>query len=407
VVAGLVTPESIVNPDKMLENAGINLVLGRVERIDASGKKVLLSGGEEIPYGKLVLGTGAVPVVPPLEGRELEGVFTLRSLSDAEKIRKHLVEKRAKKLVFVGAGFISLETATLLMSSDPNVEVTVVELLDHSLPLMLDAEMAAKVDEYLAGKGLDLRFNRRVARILERDGAARGVQLDSGESIEADAVFLNVGAKPSLELARSAGLRIGECGIKVNRFLETSDPDILAGGDSIENISFITKKPVPIQLRGPAVIQGRLIAKRIAGYEIDFPGLLGNSAVKLFDKSIAATGLTEGQAHREGHRTVCAAVDSRSKHGMIPGVRPWSIKLVFDGETARLIGGQIVSDAEAPAKEIDTVNALILGEKTISDLTVLINAGNPDCSSEPSAEPMTIAAEQALQKLRNGPRDST
>jgi NADH oxidase (H2O2-forming) len=148
------------------------------------------------------------------------------------------------------------------------------------------------------------------------------------------------------------------------------------------------------------VIQGRLAAKRLAGYDIEFPGVMNNSAVKLFDKSIASVGLTEELAHQEGFETISTTVNSRSKHGMIPGVKPWTLKLIFDKESQKVIGGQIISDSEAPVKEIDTVNALILGGKTIAELTTLMCAGNPDCSSEPSLEPVTICAEQALQKLR-------
>jgi NADPH-dependent 2,4-dienoyl-CoA reductase/sulfur reductase-like enzyme len=213
-------------------------------------------------------------------------------------------------------------------------------------------------------------------------------------------VFVNAGAKPNLELAKKLSLEVGRFGIKVNHFLETSNADVLAAGDCVENNHFVTGRPAPIQLRGPAVIQGRLVAKRLAGYEIPFPGVLGNSLVKLLDLYISSTGLTEEQARRENFDVVCATVDSRSRHGMIPGVKPWTIKLVFDKNSQKLIGGQIVSDSEAPAKEIDAVNALILGEATISNLTTLMCAGNPDCSPEPSKEPITIAAEQALQKLK-------
>jgi pyruvate/2-oxoglutarate dehydrogenase complex dihydrolipoamide dehydrogenase (E3) component len=125
-------------------------------------------------------------------------------------------------------------------------------------------------------------------------------------------------------------------------------------------------------------------------------------AVRVFDKYAAATGLTEEEAQDiEGFETVSAMVDSRSKHGMIEGAKPWTIKLVFQKDTRRLIGGQILSDSLAPLREIDTVSALILGEKTVEDLTTLMCAGHPDCSSEPSLEPISIAAEQALQKLRN------
>jgi NADPH-dependent 2,4-dienoyl-CoA reductase/sulfur reductase-like enzyme len=186
----------------------------------------------------------------------------------------------------------------------------------------------------------------------------------------------------------------------VNKFLETSVPDVMAAGDCVEKYNFVTQKPVAGQLRGPAVIQGRLAAKRLAGYEITFPGVLNNSAVRLFDKYIGSVGLTEEEARREGIEVLSTTVTSRSKHGMIPGVKPWTLKLIFDKVSHKVIGGQIISDSEAPVKEIDTVNALILGEKTIADLTTLMCAGNPDCSSEPSLEPITICAEQALQKLR-------
>ncbi len=120
----------------------------------------------------------------------------------------------------------------------------------------------------------------------------------------------------------------------------------------------------------------------------------------MFDLTVAATGLTEEKAAQEGFETICSVVDSRSKHGMIAGMKPWKLKLVFDQHNQKLIGGQIVSHAVAPAREIDAVTALILGGKTIGDLTTFTSACNPDISSEPSAEPITIAAEQALDKLR-------
>jgi len=400
-VAGLATGESITNPDTIFANAGIDLIQARADRIDAKSKQVHLSDGRQITYDKLLLGNGASPIIPPIDGRDLQGVYALRTLSDAEEIRNLLETAKPRKLVFIGAGFISLELATLLTSLLPyDSEITVIELLRHPLPLMLDTEFGMKLQEYLLEKGLKMKMGAKVSRILGKDGLVNSVELASGKKLAADMVFLNVGVRANTELADEIGLKIGRYGIKVNRFLETSDPDILAAGDCVEKQHFITKKPVPCQLRGPAVIQGRLAAKRLAGYSIEFPGVLSCSIVKLFDKYIASTGLTEEQAQREAFQTVSATVDSRSKHGMIPGVKPWSIKLVFDSETGRLLGGQILSDDVSPVKEIDTVNALILGEKTLNDLTVLMCAGTPDCSPEPSLEPISIAAEQALQKLR-------
>jgi len=394
------TVDAITNPDKIFTDAGINLIIDRVTHADADKKTVTLSDGREISYAKLLLGTGASPMVPAIAGHELDGVLTLRSAPDAVKIRDYLEKRKAKKLVFIGAGFTNLEVASLLCTSKQDYYgITVIELLGHPLPLMLDRDMATQLQEYLTSKGFSLKMDQRVTKIHGQNGEVSGVELANGETIDAEMVLLSVGVRQNLELAKDLGLEVGRFGIKVNEFLEASVPDVLAAGDCVEKLHFITKKPVAGQLRGPAVIQGRLVAKRLAGYDIEFPGVLNNSVVKLFDKSIASVGLTEEVAHQEGLETLSTTVTSRSKHGMIPGVKPWILKLIFDKGTQRLIGGQILSDSEAAVKEIDTINALILGEKTITDLTTLMCAGNPDCSSEPSLEPITICAEQALQKI--------
>ena len=346
------------------------------------------------------MATGASPIVPPIEGRDFAGVFTLRSLSDAEKMRAFLTERKPRKMVFVGAGFITLELAASILNASPgSYDITIVELLDRPLPMTLDPEFSERVRNYLVEKGMKMQMGRKVEKILGKDGAVCGVLLDNGEQLDADMVLLNVGVKANLDLAKQIGLEIGRFGIKTNEYMETSEPDIFALGDCVEKKHFITGKPVPGVLRGPAIIAGRHIAKRLAGYDVPFPGVLDNAVVKLFDKSIAFVGLTEKQAREEGFDPVCATVDSRSKHAMMPGVKPWTIKLVFDRKSRKLIGGQILSDAEAPAKEIDTVNALILGGKTVSDLCSLMCAGQPEMSSEPSAEPICIAAEQALVKM--------
>jgi NADH oxidase (H2O2-forming) len=402
VVAGVATVDSITNPDKMFTDGGINVIIDRVTQADGDKKTVILSDGREIPYDKLLLGTGASPAVLAIEGHELEGVFTLRSAPDAEKIKNFLEERKAKKLVLIGAGFTNLEVATLLCETKPDhYDVTVIEILGYPLPLMVDSDMGAQVQEHLVEKGFTMKMDQKVAKILGQNGVVSGVELASGETIEADMILLAVGVRQNLELAKDLGLELGRFGIKVNQFLETSVPDVMAAGDCVEKYNFVTKKPVAGQLRGPAVIQGRLAAKRLAGYEIEFPGVLNNSAVRLFDKYIGSVGLTEEEARREGVEVLSTTVTSRSKHGMIPGVKPWTLKLIFDKLSHRVIGGQIISNSVAPVKEIDTINALILGEKTISELTTIMCAGNPDCSSEPSLEPITICAEQALQKLRN------
>lgn len=385
----------------MLENAGIKVVHEEVTGVDAAGKSVIVSSGEKFKYDKLYLATGSSSFIPPITGNDLGGVMTLRGLADAEKIKSYIAAKNPKNIILIGAGFISMEMASLMAEHMPDqFNITIIELMDRPLPLMLDKDMSDLVSAYLKEKGLNILTGEKVEKLTGQDGKITGVVLTSGKNLEADMVFMNVGVRPNILLAKEIGLELGRFGIKVNKFQETSDPDILAGGDCVEKINFITRKPTPGQLRGPAVMQGRLAAKRLAGYDIEFPGVLDAGGCKMFDMTIAATGLTEENATREGIETVCAAVDSRSKHAMIPGVKPWRIKLVFDKKTEKLIGGQIVSHAVAPAREIDALTAFILGGKTIRELTTFTSACNPDISSEPSAEPITLAAEQALQKLR-------
>jgi NADH oxidase (H2O2-forming) len=399
-VASVATVDSITNPDRMFEEAGIKVVLGKVVQADPVNKTLMLADGSTIHFDKLILGLGARQMISPLEGSTLKGVFTLRTAADAMRIRDYFEAENPRQLAFIGAGYTNLETASLLMTAKPDYYgATIVELREYPLPLMLDRDLALGVQDYLEGKGLQMKMREKAARLIGKNGRVSGVELTSGEQVPADFVLIAVGATPNLELAQQLDLSIEKFGIQVNEFLETSHPDILAGGDCVEKLHFITKKPVLSMLRGPAVIQGRLMAKRLAGYAIPFTGVLNNSAVRLFDKYYASVGLTEDAARQEGFEPLAASAASRSKHGMIPGVKPWTLKLVFDRKTQKLLGGQIVADSEAPVKEIDTINALILGGKTISDLTVLLCAGTPDCSSEPSLEPITLCAEQALQKL--------
>lgn len=381
---------------------GVNVVQDEVVKIDTANKTVFSAGGQEFEYDKLYMATGSSSFIPPIEGNDLQGVMTLRGLPDAEKIKAAIAVEKNRNIIFIGAGFISMEIASLLEETSPNTyDISIIEFLDRPLPLMLDKDMSDSVRTYLEGKGLTIQTGVKVEKLIGKDGKVVGVELSSGETLDADIVFMNVGVRPNIQLAKEIGLEMGQFGIKVNAFQETSNPDILAGGDCVEKINFITKKPTPGQLRGPAVVQGRLAAKRLAGYAIEFPGVLDAGGCKMFDMTITATGLTESNAAKEGIETVSAVVDSRSKHGMIPGMKPWKLKLVFDKKTEKLIGGQIVSHSIASAREIDAITAFILGGRAISQLTTFTSACNPDISSEPSAEPITIAAEHALQKLKS------
>ena len=398
-MAGLATSDSIVVPDTMLKDAGITVIKDRVTGVDSKEKNVTLEGGKVLSFDKLLLANGADPVIPPLPGKDLQGVFTLRSTPDAEAMIKFIDERKVQSLTVVGAGFIGLEVGTLLKQAHPSLKVTVVEFLDQPLPVMLDADMASKVASYLEEQGIELHTGAKVTGITGKDGYVSGVNLDSGDVTDSDMVLLSVGAKSNFDLARQAGLDIGEFGIKVNEYMETSHPDIFAAGDNVESRCLVTGKNIPGQLRGTAVCQGRLVAKRLKGAAIPLTGVLNNSCVKLFDLCAASVGLTEDLAKKHGIQTACFTVDSRSKHGMIEGMKPWNLKVVFNTENRKVIGSQIVSMSEASVKEIDVMNMAIKMGAVPEDLLTINCAGHPDLSSEPSMEPISIVGVQASGKI--------
>jgi NADPH-dependent 2,4-dienoyl-CoA reductase/sulfur reductase-like enzyme len=398
-VAGLATENSIIIPDKMLENAGVQVIIDRAVGVDSKNKTVTLQSGDTITYDKLLLANGAEPVFPPFDGKDLNGVFTLRSTPDAEAMIRFMQDHEVKNLIVVGAGFIGLEVGTLLKTTHPELSVTVVELLQRPVAAMLDDDMAAKVTPYLEKQGMTMRLGVGVAKIIGADGSVTGIELDSGEVVKADMLLVSVGARTNFDLARQAGLELGDYGIRINEYMETSDPDIFAAGDNVENSCLITGRKVSGQLRGTAVSQGRLVAKRLARAAISFQGVLYGSCVKLFDLCAASVGLSEEAASGLNIKTAAFIVDSRSKHGMIKGMTPWTLKVIFDTETRKVIGSQIVSMSEAPVKEIDTMNmAIRMGAKP-EDLITINCAGHPDLSSEPSLEPISIIGVQASGKI--------
>jgi pyruvate/2-oxoglutarate dehydrogenase complex dihydrolipoamide dehydrogenase (E3) component len=225
------------------------------------------------------------------------------------------------------------------------------------------------------------------------------VTLASGEEINTEMVVISVGARSNIELAKDAGLEQGKLGLKVNQNLQTSDPDIYAGGDLIEYQNHVTGKPILGQLRPNAVIAGRVIAKNILGFDVKFPPLINSFCTKFFDKSIAGAGLTELEAKKQGIEVVTARVESTSKHSMMRERRPYVVKLIFNRKSQKLIGGQIVSDAECPVKYIDVIALAIRCGLKVFDLTTLRCSGQPELSADPGKEPIALAAESVFNKL--------
>jgi len=339
-----------------------------VESIDR-GRHVVrirdLSTGLETEekYDKLLLAPGAAPIRPPLPGVDLPGVFTLRNLPDVDRI-KEIVDRGAKHVVVVGAGFIGLELVENLVHR--GVQTTLVELNEQVLP-PLDKEMTAPILEALKSKGVDVRL-RDSAESFELCPEGLRVRLKSGEALTAQMVILGVGVRPENKLAVDAGLEIGpRGGIRVNDYLQTSDPDIYAVGDAVEIRDFVTGDPAQVPLAGPANRQGRIAADNIFGRESRYRGTQGTAILGLFGKTAALTGQSEKSLKRSNHPFRKIYIHPAHHAGYYPGAEGMTIKLLFHPDTGRILGAQAVGGAGVD-KRIDIIAVAIQAGMTVYDL---------------------------------------
>jgi len=341
-----------------------------------------------IGYDKLVLATGSIPAIPNLEGRNLGGIFTLTKLKDATALRSLIAPRDIKKAIIVGAGLIGIEMAENFIAQ--GLEVTMIEALDWVLPAMLDFEIAAPVEKHLRSKGVNLITGQRVAAFEgDNNGWVRKVKTKDTE-MESRLVLLSLGVKPNVRLAQNAGLKIGTLGgVDVNEYLETSDPDIYAGGDCVENVNRITGRKMLAPLGSTANKHGRVIGTNVTGGRESFPGVVGTFVIKVFDFNVARVGLTEAQAKQAGYDIVTAFVPSYDHATYYPGSKEILVKLIADSATGRLLGGQVVGPGET-AKRIDVLATALTFGATADDLADLDLSYAPPFNS--AMDPLHAAA---------------
>ena len=339
----------------------------------------------EESYDKLLISTGASPVRPPLPGIDLSGIFTLRNVADTDKIKAYIDSHAPRQAIVVGAGFIGLEMAENLHAQ--GAKVSIVEM-GNQVMAPIDFSMASLVHQHLMDKGVNLYLEQAVAS-FERDGKGLKVTFKNGQSIAADIVILSIGVRPETNLARAAGLTIGPAGgIAVNDYLQTSDESIYAIGDAIEYRHPITGKPWLNYLAGPANRQGRIAADNILGAEIPYEGSIGTSIAKVFDMTVASTGLPGKRLRVEGIDYMSSTIHPSSHAGYYPDAMPMSIKITFDKQTGRLYGGQIVG-YDGVDKRIDELALVIKHKGTIYDLMKVEQAYAPPFSS--AKDPVALA----------------
>lgn len=382
---------TLQTPESFFERFRIDVrVRSEAISIDKNSKTVkikdLVSSKEyEETYDKLILSPGAKPLIPNIPGTDRSDVFTLRTVEDTFSIYDYIKKTGAESAAIIGGGFIGLEMAENL--KERGMDTVLLQRSGQVMP-PLDEDMASIVHKYMIRKGIYLRLNSSVTAIKEKNGKAV-VTIKDGSDVTCDIVILAVGVVPENSLAKKAGLDLGIKGaICTNEYMETSEKDIYAVGDAVQVMNFVSKKPAVISLAGPANKQARIAADNICGIKRSFKGSQGSSVLKLFDMTIASTGLNEKQAQNLGMEYDYVILSGMSHAVYYPGASPMTLKVLFEKNSGRIIGGQIVG-SEGVDKRIDVIATAIRANMDAADLTELDLAYAPPYSS--AKDPVNMA----------------
>lgn len=368
----------------------------RVEEIKVKEKKIKglnLETGDQFvdTYDKLVLATGSFPIRPQVAGADLKGVFYLRSIFDADLLVQQLFSAQIQNVVIVGGGYIGLEMAESL--SELGKKVTIVEKMPQIVTLF-DQDMARLVQRYLEKKGMQVLVGEGLQEIRGEQGRVSSIRT-ANQEIRADAVLLSLGIRPRVELARQAGLRLGETGaIWVNERMETSAEDVFAAGDCVESTHLISGKRVWIPLGSTANKQGRVVGINVSGGAAVFPGVLGTAIFKVFDFKVAKTGLNMREAEQAGFSPLSAIVRGYSGAHYYPGMKESVLKVIADQKSGRILGAQAVGEGPSD-KFIDVISMALLGRMDCSTL------GNADLAYSPPFSPALSPVLVAAHVLQN------
>lgn len=378
---------------------GIKVLKGRrIEDVDVRGKTVSgknLESGEQFEdhFDRLVFATGAEPIRPRIEGIDLRNVFYLRSIFDADAILQAIRSEKITDVVIAGGGYIGLEMAESLVRSDK--KVTIVELAPQILTLF-DEDFASLLRRYLETKGIQIFTSEGIQALVGKEGKVTQVRTASHE-IEAHAVLMSLGVRPRIDLARKAGLKIGETGaVWVNERMETSVEGIYAAGDCAETTHLITGKKVWVPLGSTANKQGRVAGVNLCGGNAVFPGVMGTAIFKVFDFNVAKTGLGMREAEKEGFQPIQAIVRGYDRAHYYPGGKESTLKVIADQKTGRVLGGQAIGEGPSD-KLIDILAMALHGKMTAQELANVDLAYAPPYS--PALSPVIVAANVLTNKL--------
>ena len=346
-------------------------------------------------YDKLVLSPGAKPIKPRFDGIDSDKIFALRTVEDTLKLKKYTDEHQPKSAVVVGGGFIGIEVAENL--HDLGIDVTLVEAADQ-LMAPFDRDMASFIHAEILKNGIHLMLDTMVEGFADTDFGI-DVKLKNAPTLHTDMVVMAIGVAPETTLAKDAGIELGIKGsIVVNDKMETSIPDVYAVGDAVQIKNFVTDKDTLISLAGPANKQGRIAADNICGGDSHYTGGQGSSVIKIFDMTAAATGINEKAAKFLGINTDKVILSPMSHAGYYPGGKIMTLKVLFEKDTYRLLGAQIVG-FDGVDKRIDVLATAIRAGIKAYELTELDLAYAPPYSS--AKDPVNMAG-YIIENMKNG-----
>ncbi|MDO4337307.1 MAG: CoA-disulfide reductase [Eubacteriales bacterium] len=391
----LQTPESFYSRFRVDMKVRHEVTAIHPERKTVSVKNLQTGEEFEESYDKLILSPGAKPSQPKLPGMEMDKLFTLRTIEDTFKIKDYINRNHPKSAVIAGGGFIGLELAENLR--ELGMDVTIVQS-QKQLMMPFDADMAAFIHAEVRKRGVRLAFGHKVEGFSEKNNGV-DVLLSDGSQLHGDMAVLAIGVTPDTKLAKEAGLELGVRGsIVVNDRMETSVPDIYAAGDAVQVKHFVTGEDALISLAGPANKQGRIIADNICGGDSRYQGSQGSSVIKVFDLTAASTGINETHAKRIGLNVDTVILSPMSHAGYYPGGKVMTMKIVFEKETYRLLGAQIVG-YEGVDKRIDVLATAIRAKMKATELKDLDLAYAPPYSS--AKDPVNMAGFM-IDNIANG-----
>jgi NADPH-dependent 2,4-dienoyl-CoA reductase/sulfur reductase-like enzyme/rhodanese-related sulfurtransferase len=368
----------VMTPERFWERSRVRAhVNHEVLSINRAAKTICVQEPDgrqrDLPYDKLVLSQGAQPIVPPIPGATLPHVFTLRDIPDMDRIAAFVNEGKPRHAVVIGGGFIGLEMAEAFHHR--GLHVTIVERSPHILPL-LDRDMAAHLQNQIRHDDFDFKTSAEASRFTND-----GVEFADASRLPADLILMSVGVKAEVELARAAGLEIGETGgVKTNGRLESSDPNIYAVGDAAETMHALTGARARIALAGPANRQGRIAGANAAGAHLIYPGAMGTSIVRVLNMTAGFTGLNSAQARKAGFTFFTSLTRDNSHAHYYPGAKPVLIKIIAEEGTGRLLGAQVLGERGID-KRVDVLATAITAKMSVFDLETLDLAYSPPFGS--------------------------